>query len=85
MFLFGHLFACCVFRNFYVVVVPLKRKSGTIKNLINPDEMDMEEVRYVKRKHAKHVPDILQARGYLQRNVRVTYDKITLTVCRGGH
>lgn len=34
-------------RNFYVVVVPLKRKPGTIKNLINPDEMDMEEVQYV--------------------------------------
>ncbi|XP_029684533.1 receptor-type tyrosine-protein phosphatase S isoform X4 [Takifugu rubripes] len=31
-------------RNFYVVVVPLKRKPGTIKNLINPDEMDMEEL-----------------------------------------
>lgn len=35
---------CCVFRNFYVVVVPLKRTSGTVKNLKNPDEMDMEEV-----------------------------------------
>lgn len=39
---------CFLSRNFYVVVVPLKRKSGTIKNLINPDEMDMEEVRCVK-------------------------------------
>lgn len=35
-----------------MVVVPLKRKPGTIKNLINPDEMDMEEVRYVERKKA---------------------------------
>lgn len=31
-------------RNFYVVVVPLKRTSGTVKNLKSPDEMDMEEV-----------------------------------------
>uniref|UniRef100_A0A8D3CLF9 protein-tyrosine-phosphatase n=1 Tax=Scophthalmus maximus TaxID=52904 RepID=A0A8D3CLF9_SCOMX len=30
--------------NFYVVVVPLKRTSGTVKNLKNPDEMDMEEL-----------------------------------------
>lgn len=42
------MFGFCVSRNFYIVVVPLKRKSSTIKNLINPDEMDMEEVGYVK-------------------------------------
>uniref|UniRef100_A0A665WZ46 protein-tyrosine-phosphatase n=1 Tax=Echeneis naucrates TaxID=173247 RepID=A0A665WZ46_ECHNA len=31
-------------KNFFVVVVPLKRTSGAVKNLKNPDEMDMEEV-----------------------------------------
>ena len=31
-----------------MVVVPLKRTSGTVKNLKNPDEMDMEEVGYFK-------------------------------------
>lgn len=40
------IFGCCISRNFYVVVVPLKRTSGTVKNLKNPDEMDMEEVGY---------------------------------------
>lgn len=45
MFSFDDMFGFCVSRNFYIVVVPLKRKSPTIKNLINPDEMDMEEVR----------------------------------------
>lgn len=55
------MFGFCVSRNFYIVVVPLKRKSPTIKNLINPDEMDMEEVGYVKRKHATCVPDLVQA------------------------
>lgn len=34
----------CAFRNFYVVVVPLKRTLETVKNLRNPDEMDMDEV-----------------------------------------
>lgn len=29
-----------------MVVVPLKRTSGTVKNLKNPDDMDMEEVGY---------------------------------------
>ncbi|CAB1433282.1 unnamed protein product [Pleuronectes platessa] len=29
---------------FYVVVVPLKRTTGTVKNLKNPDETDMEEL-----------------------------------------
>lgn len=27
-----------------MVVVPLKRTPGTVKNLKSPDEMDMEEV-----------------------------------------
>ncbi|XP_075341717.1 receptor-type tyrosine-protein phosphatase S isoform X6 [Odontesthes bonariensis] len=31
-------------KSFYVVVVPLKMSSGTVKNLKNPDEMDMEEL-----------------------------------------
>ncbi|XP_047230414.1 receptor-type tyrosine-protein phosphatase S isoform X13 [Girardinichthys multiradiatus] len=31
-------------KNFYVVVVPLKTTSGTVKNLKNPDEMDIEEL-----------------------------------------
>ncbi|XP_058494223.1 receptor-type tyrosine-protein phosphatase S isoform X7 [Solea solea] len=31
-------------KNFYVVVVPLKKTSGTVKNLNNPDETDMEEL-----------------------------------------
>lgn len=34
----------CASRNFYVVVVPLKRTLETVKNLRNPDEMDMDEV-----------------------------------------
>ncbi|KAM4628583.1 receptor-type tyrosine-protein phosphatase S isoform 1-T2 [Polymixia lowei] len=31
-------------KNFFVVVVPLKRTPGTVKNLKTPDEMDMEEL-----------------------------------------
>uniref|UniRef100_A0A4W5QNS2 protein-tyrosine-phosphatase n=1 Tax=Hucho hucho TaxID=62062 RepID=A0A4W5QNS2_9TELE len=30
-------------KNFYVVVVPLKKGSGTVRHLKNPDEMDLEE------------------------------------------
>lgn len=48
--IFDILLWCCVSRNFYVVVVPLKRTSGTVKNLKNPDEMDMEEVGYFESK-----------------------------------
>lgn len=58
MFSFDDIFGSYVSRNFYIVVVPLKRKSPTIKNLINPDEMDMEEVRSVKIKHARPAPDL---------------------------
>uniref|UniRef100_A0A665WYY6 protein-tyrosine-phosphatase n=1 Tax=Echeneis naucrates TaxID=173247 RepID=A0A665WYY6_ECHNA len=36
-------------KNFFVVVVPLKRTSGAVKNLKNPDEMDMEEVGLLRR------------------------------------
>lgn len=73
IFSFDNMFGFCVSRNFYIVVVPLKRKSSTIKNLINPDEMDMEEVGFVKRKHArgyrkrKHarrVPNLVQAQWF---------------------
>uniref|UniRef100_A0A3P9MK12 protein-tyrosine-phosphatase n=1 Tax=Oryzias latipes TaxID=8090 RepID=A0A3P9MK12_ORYLA len=38
-------------KNFYVVVVPIRTNSGTVKNLINPDEMDMEELLRVVPKH----------------------------------
>nr|XP_040041190.1 receptor-type tyrosine-protein phosphatase S isoform X12 [Gasterosteus aculeatus aculeatus] len=31
-------------KNFYVVVVPLERTSRSVKNLKNPDDMDMEEL-----------------------------------------
>lgn len=34
----------CVYRNIYVVVVPLKRARGVIRHLKSPDEMDLEEV-----------------------------------------
>lgn len=57
IFSLDDVFGFCVSRNFYIVVVPLKRKSPTIKNLINPDEMDMEEVGRVKRKHARRIAD----------------------------
>ena len=33
-----------MYRNFYLVAVPLKRTTGTVKNLKTPDEMDMDEV-----------------------------------------
>lgn len=32
-------------RNVYVVVVPLRRARGVIRQLKSPDEMDLEEVR----------------------------------------
>lgn len=38
------MLSCCVHRNFYVVVVPLKKTPGTVKDLKNPDEIDIEEV-----------------------------------------
>ncbi|CAL8309799.1 unnamed protein product [Lota lota] len=31
-------------KNFYLVAVPLKRTTGTVKNLKTPDEMDMDEL-----------------------------------------
>ncbi|XP_045082476.1 receptor-type tyrosine-protein phosphatase S isoform X15 [Coregonus clupeaformis] len=39
-------------KNFYVVVVPLKKGSGTVRHLKNPDEMDLEELlRDITPKH----------------------------------
>lgn len=35
----------CSHRNVYVVVVPLRRARGVIRQLKSPDEMDLEEVR----------------------------------------
>lgn len=37
-----------------MVVVPIRTNSGTVKNLINPDEMDMEEVRAKSRYTCGH-------------------------------
>lgn len=38
-----HKFIFCIFRNIYVVVVPLKRARGRFR-LKSPDDMDLEEV-----------------------------------------
>lgn len=48
LYTFRCLLSWYICRNFYVVVVPLKRTPGTVKNLKNPDEMDIEEVRSLK-------------------------------------
>uniref|UniRef100_A0A8C9WXW8 protein-tyrosine-phosphatase n=1 Tax=Sander lucioperca TaxID=283035 RepID=A0A8C9WXW8_SANLU len=53
---------------FYVVVVPLKRTSGTVKNLKNPDEMDMEELlREVtpKRRSRRQLTQLDQRKPYI--------------------
>uniref|UniRef100_A0A8C9WUZ7 protein-tyrosine-phosphatase n=1 Tax=Sander lucioperca TaxID=283035 RepID=A0A8C9WUZ7_SANLU len=55
-------------RTFYVVVVPLKRTSGTVKNLKNPDEMDMEELlREVtpKRRSRRQLTQLDQRKPYI--------------------
>ncbi|KAF3835237.1 hypothetical protein F7725_027795, partial [Dissostichus mawsoni] len=55
-------------KTFYVVVVPLKRTSGTVKNLKNPDEMDMEELlREVipKRRSRRQLPQLDQRKPYI--------------------
>uniref|UniRef100_A0A7N8XDN2 protein-tyrosine-phosphatase n=1 Tax=Mastacembelus armatus TaxID=205130 RepID=A0A7N8XDN2_9TELE len=55
-------------KNFYVVVVPLKRTSGTVKNLKNPDEMDMEELlREVtpKRRSRRQLAQLDQRKPYI--------------------
>uniref|UniRef100_A0A673CPE2 protein-tyrosine-phosphatase n=1 Tax=Sphaeramia orbicularis TaxID=375764 RepID=A0A673CPE2_9TELE len=54
--------------NFYVVVVPLKRTPGTVKNLKNPDEMDMEELlRDVtpKRRTRRQLAQLDQRKPYI--------------------
>uniref|UniRef100_A0A3Q1CN66 protein-tyrosine-phosphatase n=1 Tax=Amphiprion ocellaris TaxID=80972 RepID=A0A3Q1CN66_AMPOC len=54
--------------NFYVVVVPLKRTPGTVKNLKNPDEMDMEELlREVtpKRRSRRQLAQLDQSKPYI--------------------
>uniref|UniRef100_A0A673CHL0 protein-tyrosine-phosphatase n=1 Tax=Sphaeramia orbicularis TaxID=375764 RepID=A0A673CHL0_9TELE len=59
------IFVC---RNFYVVVVPLKRTPGTVKNLKNPDEMDMEELlRDVtpKRRTRRQLAQLDQRKPYI--------------------
>ncbi|XP_047442716.1 receptor-type tyrosine-protein phosphatase S isoform X13 [Mugil cephalus] len=55
-------------KHFYVVVVPLKRTSGTVKNLKNPDEMDMEELlREVvpKRRSRRQLAQLDQRKPYI--------------------
>uniref|UniRef100_A0A3P8S1Q5 protein-tyrosine-phosphatase n=1 Tax=Amphiprion percula TaxID=161767 RepID=A0A3P8S1Q5_AMPPE len=65
---FCNLLWSCVSRNFYVVVVPLKRTPGTVKNLKNPDEMDMEELlREVtpKRRSRRQLAQLDQSKPYI--------------------
>ncbi|XP_054910724.1 receptor-type tyrosine-protein phosphatase S isoform X4 [Poeciliopsis prolifica] len=55
-------------KSFYVVVVPLKRTSGTVKNLKNPDEMDIEELlRDVipKRRSRRQLAQLDQRSAYI--------------------
>ncbi|XP_034738095.1 receptor-type tyrosine-protein phosphatase S isoform X13 [Etheostoma cragini] len=55
-------------KTFYVVVVPLKRTSGAVKNLKNPDEMDMEELlREVtpKRRSRRQLAQLDQRKPYI--------------------
>uniref|UniRef100_A0A671Z550 protein-tyrosine-phosphatase n=1 Tax=Sparus aurata TaxID=8175 RepID=A0A671Z550_SPAAU len=55
-------------KNFYVVVVPLKRTSGTVKNLKNPDEMDFDELlRDVtpKRRSRRQLAQLEQRKPYI--------------------
>uniref|UniRef100_A0A3Q0RRF8 protein-tyrosine-phosphatase n=1 Tax=Amphilophus citrinellus TaxID=61819 RepID=A0A3Q0RRF8_AMPCI len=55
-------------KNFYVVVVPLKKTTGTVKNLKSPDEMDMEELlREVipKRRSRRQLAQLDQKKPYI--------------------
>ncbi|XP_035996947.1 receptor-type tyrosine-protein phosphatase S isoform X13 [Fundulus heteroclitus] len=55
-------------KNYYVVVVPLKTTSGTVKNLKNPDEMDIEELlRDVipKRRSRRQLAQLDQRSAYI--------------------
>ncbi|XP_033821417.1 receptor-type tyrosine-protein phosphatase S isoform X2 [Periophthalmus magnuspinnatus] len=53
---------------YYVVVVPLKRTSGTVKNLKNPDEMDIEELLRevtLKRRTRRQLAQLDQNKPYI--------------------
>ncbi|XP_034439886.1 receptor-type tyrosine-protein phosphatase S isoform X10 [Hippoglossus hippoglossus] len=55
-------------KTFYVVVVPLKKTMGAVKNLKNPDEMDMEELlREVthKRRSRRQLAQLDQRKPYI--------------------
>ncbi|XP_017268854.1 receptor-type tyrosine-protein phosphatase S isoform X8 [Kryptolebias marmoratus] len=55
-------------KNFYVVVVPLKTTTGTVKNLKSPDEMDIEELlREVipKRRSRRQLAQLDQRNPYI--------------------
>ncbi|KAM8890472.1 receptor-type tyrosine-protein phosphatase S isoform 18-T18 [Synchiropus picturatus] len=55
-------------KNFYVVAVPLKRSTGTVKNLDSPDETDMEELlREVtpKRRSRRQLAQLDQRKPYI--------------------
>ncbi|XP_068176442.1 receptor-type tyrosine-protein phosphatase S isoform X3 [Antennarius striatus] len=55
-------------KNFYVVVVPVKRTSGSVKNLKNPDDMDMEELLRdvtLKRRSRRQLAQLDQRKPYI--------------------
>ncbi|KAF7202504.1 receptor-type tyrosine-protein phosphatase S isoform X5 [Nothobranchius furzeri] len=55
-------------KNFYVVVVPLKTTTGTVKNLKNPDEMDIEELLrevILKRRSRRQLAQLDQRNPYI--------------------
>ncbi|CAG5864127.1 unnamed protein product, partial [Menidia menidia] len=55
-------------KSFYVVVVPLKKSPGTVKNLKNPDEMDMEKLLgevIPKRRSRRQLAQLDQADPYI--------------------
>ncbi|XP_028299893.1 receptor-type tyrosine-protein phosphatase S isoform X11 [Gouania willdenowi] len=55
-------------RSYYVVVVPLKRTSGTVRNLNNPDEMDIEELLQEvnpKRRSRRQLAQLDQRKPYI--------------------
>uniref|UniRef100_A0A8C5DMZ1 protein-tyrosine-phosphatase n=1 Tax=Gouania willdenowi TaxID=441366 RepID=A0A8C5DMZ1_GOUWI len=54
--------------SYYVVVVPLKRTSGTVRNLNNPDEMDIEELLQEvnpKRRSRRQLAQLDQRKPYI--------------------
>uniref|UniRef100_A0A1A7X8Q7 protein-tyrosine-phosphatase n=1 Tax=Iconisemion striatum TaxID=60296 RepID=A0A1A7X8Q7_9TELE len=55
-------------KNFYVVVVPLKTTTGIVKNLKNPDEMDIEELLgevVLKRRSRRQLAQLDQRNPYI--------------------